>query len=81
MQVQKHFIEARRAGHEGRYQECMELMKAVHELEPWNTRILADLAEVCTDLHNYELAVSGPSFPTASSLLSIHMHSTRSATV
>lgn len=52
--MQELFIAARLARKEGRLQDCKEELLAARMLEPSSTRILIDLANVCTavgDLH------------------------------
>ena len=60
MQVQEAFIAARRDGHAGRYAEAREKMLEIRAMEPWNSRILTDVAELNFALGDVDKAVSNP---------------------
>ena len=57
-QVQKVFADARTTGLRGHFEEGLKKMLVVHKMEPWNTRIIVDLAEFCIPLKRYDEAVS-----------------------
>ena len=58
VQVQNAVIAGRLKGHAGQYQAGRDKMMEAHAYEPWNTRILVDLAELCYAMKNYGVAVS-----------------------
>ena len=58
MQVQNLFIDARRAGHAGKYEECKKKLLEAQRLDLWNTRITIDLAEIEFALQRFLDAVS-----------------------
>ena len=74
VQVQKAFIDARRDGHAGRYAEAREKMLEVHRMEPWNSRILTDVAELCFALGSVDEAVSSPHLPPMHPPFNLHAH-------
>ena len=60
VQVQDAYYAARQDGQAGRYAEAQEKMLKVCAIEPWDSRILTDVAELTLALGEVDEAVSSP---------------------